>query len=448
MNSQTYIESIIEKVMLLNSNEHEFTNAVKEVLYSLSPYFEKNPQLIEEGILERIVEPERLISFRVSWMDDQGKVQVNRGYRVQFNSALGPYKGGLRFHPTVNQSIVKFLGFEQVFKNALTNLPLGGGKGGSDFDPKGKSDREVMRFTQAFMSELQRHIGADVDVPAGDIGVGGREIGYMYGYYKKIRDTHTQGVLTGKGIGYGGSLVRTQATGYGLVYFVEKMLEDLKTEFKDKLVVVSGSGNVAIYAIEKAIQLGAIVVACSDSEGYIYDPSGIKLDILKELKEVKRGRIHEYVKTVPSATFTKGCKNIWSVVCDIALPCATQDELDIQGAKELVKNNCIVVAEGANMPTTQAAVEYLQKNNVYFGPGKAANAGGVATSGLEMSQNSLRLAWSFEKVDDRLKEIMSHIYTVSKETAIHYNHPQDLLLGANIASFEKVASAMLAQGII
>lgn len=448
MKGQDYIESVIAQVENRNRNEVEFINAVKEVLHSLVPYFDKNPQLIKAGILERIVEPERQIIFRVPWLDDSGKVQVNRGFRVQFNSALGPYKGGLRLHPSVNLSIIKFLGFEQIFKNALTTLPMGGGKGGSDFDPKGKSDYEVMRFCQAFMAELNRHIGADIDVPAGDIGVGGREIGFLYGYYKKIRDIHTQGVLTGKGITFGGSFVRTQATGYGLVYFVAKMLQDLNTDFKSKIVIVSGSGNVAIYAIEKAQQLGARVIACSDSLGYIIDEAGINLDLIKQIKEIRRGRISEYLNEVPSAKYVESSKGFWNIPCDIALPCATQGELDLLDAKALVKHGCSVVAEGANMPTTTDAVVYFLKNNVYFGPGKAANAGGVATSGLEMSQNSLRLTWTFDEVDLRLKTIMSSIYSIAKTTAVSYNEPNNLVLGANIAGFEKVALAMLAQGII
>jgi glutamate dehydrogenase (NADP+) len=448
MNAQEYIDLVVNQVINRNSNEIEFIHAVKEVLNSLVPYFNKNTHLIDYGILERIVEPERLISYRVSWVDDTGKVQVNRGYRVQFNSALGPYKGGLRFHPSVNQSIIKFLGFEQIFKNALTTLPLGGGKGGSDFDPKGKSNGEVMRFCQSFMAELNRHIGADIDVPAGDIGVGNREIGYLYGYYKRIRDVHTQGVLTGKGLNYGGSFVRTQATGYGLVYFVENMLKDIDSNFIDKRVVVSGSGNVSIYAIEKAQQLGANVIACSDSNGYIVDEDGIRLEVVKMIKEVRRGRISEYLNDVPSAKYFDNSSDIWSVKCDIALPCATQSELDLLAAERLVKNGCKIVAEGANMPTTAEAVSFLQKNNVGFGPGKAANAGGVATSGLEMSQNSLRLSWTFEEVDEKLKDIMNRIYNAAKSTAIEYNDPNNLVLGANIAGFEKVASAMISQGII
>ncbi|NTW90597.1 MAG: NADP-specific glutamate dehydrogenase [Erysipelotrichaceae bacterium] len=448
MNSQEYINQIINQVEKRNPNETEFNHAVVEVLNSLELYFDRYPQLINKGLLERIVEPERQIFFRVAWMDDLGNVQVNRGFRVQFNSALGPYKGGLRFHPTVNQSIIKFLGFEQVFKNALTTLPMGGGKGGSDFDPKGKSDNEVMRFCQAYMSELYRHIGSDVDVPAGDIGVGAREIGYLYGYYKKLQNLHTQGVLTGKGLHYGGSLVRTQATGYGLIYFVENMLKDLNETFENKRVVVSGSGNVAIYAIEKAQNLGANVVACSDSDGYILDENGLNLDIIKKIKELNRGRISDYLKEVPNAIYVKGCRNIWNVPCDIALPCATQDELDLNSAKVLVENGCKVVAEGANMPSSKDAIDFFLKHNVYFGPGKAANAGGVATSGLEMSQNSLRLSWTFEEVDTKLKQIMNEIYQNAKLTAVDYNDPFNLVLGSNIAGFNKVAQAMLAQGVL
>lgn len=448
MNSQEYINQIINQVEKRNPNETEFNHAVVEVLNSLELYFDRYPQLINKGLLERIVEPERQIFFRVAWMDDLGNVQVNRGFRVQFNSALGPYKGGLRFHPTVNQSIIKFLGFEQVFKNALTTLPMGGGKGGSDFDPKGKSDNEVMRFCQAYMSELYRHIGSDVDVPAGDIGVGAREIGYLYGYYKKIQNLHTQGVLTGKGLHYGGSLVRTQATGYGLIYFVENMLKDLNETFEHKRVVVSGSGNVAIYAIEKAQSLGANVVACSDSDGYILDENGLNLDIIKKIKEVNRGRISDYLNDVPNAIYVKGFRNIWNVPCDIALPCATQDEMDLNSAKVLVENGCKVVAEGANMPSSNEAVDYFLKHNIYFGPGKAANAGGVATSGLEMSQNSLRLSWTFEEVDTKLKQIMNEIYQNAKLTAVDYNDPFNLVLGSNIAGFNKVAQAMLAQGVL
>lgn len=448
MNSHEYIKSIITQVEKRNPNETEFNHAIEEVLNSLELYFDRNPHLIEKGLLERIVEPERQIFFRVAWVNDAGNVQVNRGFRVQFNSALGPYKGGLRFHPSVNQSIIKFLGFEQVFKNALTTLPMGGGKGGSDFDPKGKSDFEIMRFCQAFMSELQRHMGSDIDVPAGDIGVGSREIGYLYGYYKKIQNIHTQGVLTGKGLHFGGSLVRTQATGYGLVYFVENMLKDLNESFENKRIIVSGSGNVAIYAIEKAQSLGAKVIACSDSDGYILDENGLNLDIIKKIKEVQRGRISDYILDVPNAIYIQGFRNIWNVPCDIALPCATQDEIDLDSARALVKNGCKLVAEGANMPSSKEAVNYFLKHNVYFGPGKAANAGGVATSGLEMSQNSIRLSWSFDEVDEKLKQIMNEIYLTAKSTAVEYSDPYNLVLGSNIAGFHKVAQAMLAQGIL
>ncbi len=448
MTSKQYIDAVYAQVVKRNTGEFEFLNAVEEMFNSLVPYFEKHPELIESGLLERVTEPERQIFFRVAWVDDQGKIRVNRGFRVQFNSALGPYKGGLRLHPSVNQSIIKFLGFEQTFKNALTTLPMGGGKGGSDFDPKYKSDGEIMRFCQAFMAELYRHIGSDIDVPAGDIGVGEREIGFLYGYYKKIADTHTLGILTGKGLHYGGSLMRTQATGYGLVYFVEKMMKDLNLNFADKRVVVSGSGNVAIYAIEKIQNLGAIVIACSDSSGYIVDEAGIDVELLKEIKEVKRGRIEDYTTHRTNAVFYPGFTGIWSVACEIALPCATQGELDFEAAQLLVKNGCRIVAEGANMPTTLEATTYLLKNKVYFGPGKAANAGGVATSGMEMSQNSLRLSWTFAEVDEKLRWIMGNIYDNSKAAAIEYKDPFNLVLGANIAGFDEVAKAMLAQGVI
>ncbi|MBE6052603.1 MAG: NADP-specific glutamate dehydrogenase [Clostridium sartagoforme] len=448
MSGKDYINKVINEVEKRNCGENEFLNAVKEVLNSLVPVFDKHPEYIEEGILERLVEPERQIFFRVPWIDDSGKVQVNRGFRVQFNSAIGPYKGGLRFHPSVNQSIIKFLGFEQIFKNSLTGLPIGGGKGGSDFDPKGKSDREVMRFCQSFMAELCKHIGLDTDVPAGDIGVGGREIGYMYGYYKKIRNSNDQGVLTGKGLSYGGSLGRTEATGYGLVYFTEEMLNDNNLTFKDKRVVISGSGNVAIYACKKATELGAKVVALSDSNGYIYDENGINLEIVKEIKEVKRGRIKEYLEKVPSAKFVEGCRNIWKEKCDIALPCATQGEIDIESAKILIENGVKVVSEGANMPTNLDAIEELQKAGVLFGPAKAANAGGVACSALEMSQNSMRLSWTFEEVDSKLKEIMVNIYKNSKKAAEEYGHSGNILMGANISGFLKVAEAMMSQGIV
>ncbi|MBD7914173.1 NADP-specific glutamate dehydrogenase [Clostridium sp. Sa3CUN1] len=448
MLGREYVNKVISEVEKRNNGEREFLDAVKEVLSSLVPVFDKHPEYISEGILERLVEPERQIFFRVPWIDDNGNVQVNRGFRVQFNSAIGPYKGGLRFHPSVNQSIIKFLGFEQIFKNSLTGLPIGGGKGGSDFDPKGKSDREVMRFCQSFMAELCKHIGLDTDVPAGDIGVGAREIGYMYGYYKKIRNANDQGVLTGKGLSYGGSLTRKEATGYGLVYFTEEMLNDNSLSFKDKTVLISGSGNVAIYACEKATELGAKVVALSDSNGYVYDENGINLDLIKEIKEVKRGRIKEYLEKVPTAKFVEGCRNIWKEKCDIALPCATQGEIDLEAAKILIKNGVKVVSEGANMPTNLDAIEELQRAGVLFGPAKAANAGGVACSALEMSQNSMRLSWTFEEVDEKLKYIMINIYKNSKKAAEEYGNPGNILMGANIAGFTKVADAMMSQGII
>lgn len=448
MNGKQYVENVLEQVKLRNSGEIEFLDAVTEVMNSLVPVFDKNPKFIENGILERIVEPERQIFFRVPWVDDNGKVQVNRGFRVQFNSAIGPYKGGLRFHPSVNQSIIKFLGFEQIFKNSLTGLPIGGGKGGSDFNPKGKSDNEVMRFCQSFMAELCKHIGSDIDVPAGDIGVGGREIGYMYGYYKKIRNTSEQGVLTGKGLTYGGSLGRKEATGYGLVFFTEEMLKDNGTSFNGKTVVISGSGNVAIYAAEKATELGAKVIALSDSNGYIYDENGINLDVVKEIKEVKRGRIKEYLDVVSTAKYQEGFRNIWKLKCDIALPCATQGEINKESAEILVKNGVIAVSEGANMPSTLEAIEVLQSNKVMFGPAKAANAGGVACSALEMSQNSIRLSWSEEEVLDKLKHIMIKIYKNSSEAAKEYGEEGNILMGANIAGFLKVADAMMAQGIV
>lgn len=447
MLGKEYVEKVIKEVEERNKGEVEFLNAVKEVLTSLAPVFDKHPEYIEEGLLERIVEPERQIFFRVPWVDDEGKVRVNRGYRVQFNSAIGPYKGGLRFHKTVNQSIIKFLGFEQIFKNSLTGLPIGGGKGGSDFDPKGKSNREIMRFCQSFMAELCKHIGADTDVPAGDIGVGGREIGYMYGYYKKIRNAY-EGVLTGKGLSYGGSLVRTEATGYGLVYFTEEMLKDKNLSFKDSTVVISGSGNVAIYALEKAHQFGAKVVAMSDSNGYIYDENGINLEVIKEIKEVKRGRIKEYIEKVPTAKYFDDHRRIWEVKCDIALPCATQGEINKESAETLVKNGVKAVAEGANMPTDLDAIEVFQKAGVLFGPAKAANAGGVAVSALEMSQNSVRASWSFEEVDNKLKNIMKDIYLNAKNAAKEYGDEGNILMGANIAGFLKVAEAMYSQGIV
>ncbi|HIW04084.1 MAG TPA: NADP-specific glutamate dehydrogenase [Firmicutes bacterium] len=441
-----YIASVYETVCKRNPNEPEFLQAVREVLESLEPVAAKRPDLVEAGVFDRIVEPERFIQFRVSWVDDKGKVQVNRGYRVQFNSAIGPYKGGLRFHQTVTASVIKFLGFEQIFKNSLTTLPMGGGKGGSDFDPKGKSDNEIMRFCQSFMTELSKHIGADTDVPAGDIGVGGREIDFLFGQYKRLRNEFV-GVLTGKGLTYGGSLVRTEATGYGLCYFTQEMLKTAGTDFKGKTVVISGSGNVAIYATEKAQQLGAKVIALSDSNGYIVDEKGIDLAVVKQIKEVERKRIKEYADRVKGAKYAEGCRGIWSIPCDIALPCATQNELDGDGAKLLIKNGCKFVAEGANMPSTPEAIEEFQKAGVAFGPAKAANAGGVATSGLEMCQNSARLSWSFEEVDKMLHGIMKNIYKAAYDAAEEYGHPGNLVMGANIAGFLKVADAMKCQGI-
>ena len=443
----SYLQRVYDGLAERNAEQKEFLQAAYEVLESLEPVVAQNPKLEEEGIIERIVEPERIIMFRVSWVDDQGKVQVNRGYRVQFNSAIGPYKGGLRLHPSVNLSVIKFLGFEQIFKNSLTGLPIGGGKGGSDFDPKGKSDREIMRFCQSFMTELSKHIGADTDVPAGDIGVGAREIGFMYGQYKRLRNEFT-GVLTGKGLTYGGSLARTEATGYGLCYYTEEMLSCMKNDsFKGKTVVISGSGNVAIYANQKATELGGKVVAMSDSNGYIYDPEGIQLDVVKQIKEVERGRIKEYADRVPGATYTEDCRGIWSIKCDIALPCATQNELDEDGAKALIANGVMAVAEGANMPSTPEAVAAFQNAGVLFGPAKASNAGGVATSALEMSQNSERLHWTFEEVDGKLQGIMKNIFHACDDAAKKYGHEGNLVVGANIAGFEKVAEAMLAQGV-
>jgi len=439
----------LEQLKEKNPAQPEFIQAATEVLTTLEPVINKHPEYEKAALLERIVEPERQIMFRVPWVDDKGQVQVNRGFRVQFNSAIGPYKGGIRLHPSVNLGIIKFLGFEQIFKNALTTLPIGGGKGGSDFDPKGKSDNEIMAFCQSFITELYRHIGADTDVPAGDIGTGAREIGYMFGQYKRIRNVY-EGVLTGKGLTWGGSLARTQATGYGLVYFAAEMLKDMNTDFNGKTVVISGSGNVAIYATEKAQQLGAKVVALSDSNGYVYDAEGIDLAAVKEIKEVKRGRIKEYLEYRPNAVYTEG-KGIWTIKCDIALPCATQNELLLDDAKALVANGCYLVAEGANMPTSLDATEYLQHNGVWFAPGKAANAGGVATSALEMSQNSQRLSWSFEEVDEKLHGIMKTIYRNASDAALEYdktyNGKADLVSGANIAGFLKVATAMMQQGV-
>ena len=443
--TNSYLKRVYETVQKRNPNEPEFQQAVLEVLESFEPVVEARPELEKNGIIERIVEPERMVMFRVPWVDDEGKVQVNRGFRVQFNSAIGPYKGGLRFHPSVNASVIKFLGFEQCFKNSLTSLPMGGGKGGSDFDPKGKSDAEVMRFCQSFITELSKHIGQFTDVPAGDIGVGGREIGFMYGQYKRLRNEFT-GVLTGKGLSYGGSLARTEATGYGLCYYMKEMLAYKGTSFEGKTVAISGSGNVAIYACQKATELGAKVVTMSDSNGFIYDPNGINLDVVKDIKEVKRGRIKDYAERVPGSTYTEG-QRPWSVKCDIALPCATQNELDENDAKALIANGCKFVAEGANMPSTPEAVAAFQANGVFFGPAKAANAGGVATSGLEMSQNSLRLSWTFEEVDQRLHDIMVNIFKTCITAAEKYGHKDNLVMGANIGGFEKIADAMLAQGV-
>ena len=441
-----YLSGLMERVVRRNPAEPEFHQAVQEVLASLVPVVEAKPEYIKEGVMDCLVEPERIIKFRVPWEDDQGNIHVNRGFRVQFNSAIGPYKGGLRFHPSVYEGIIKFLGFEQIFKNSLTGLPIGGGKGGSDFDPKGKSDREVMAFCQSFMTELYRHIGKDTDVPAGDIGVGGREIGYLFGQYKRMTGLY-EGVLTGKGLTFGGSLARTQATGYGLVYMLDEMLKHNGKEIAGKTVLVSGSGNVAIYAVEKAQQYGAKVVAMSDSNGYIYDADGIKLDIVKEIKEVRRGRIKEYADAVPTAVYTEG-KGIWTIPCDIALPCATQNELNLDDAKALLANGCFAVAEGANMPSTREATDLFVEKKILFMPGKAANAGGVATSGLEQSQNSLRLSWTFEEVDERLHKIMIDIFAKAADAAERYGVPGNYVAGANIAGFEKVVEAMIAQGIV
>ena len=442
----SYVDEVIEQVVAQNPAEPEFHQAVKEVLESLRVVVEANEEAFRrDALLERLVNPERQFKFRVPWVDDKGQVHVNTGYRVQFNSAIGPYKGGLRLHPSVNLGIIKFLGFEQIFKNSLTGLPIGGGKGGSDFDPKGKSDREIMAFCQSFMTELCKYIGADTDVPAGDIGTGAREIGYMFGQYKRIRGLY-EGVLTGKGLSYGGSLARTEATGYGLLYFTDEMLKCNGKSIKGATIAVSGAGNVAIYAIEKAQQLGAKVVTASDSTGWIYDKDGIDVELLKEVKEVKRARLTEYAAARPSAEYHEG-RGVWSIKCDVALPCATQNELLLDDAKQLVANGCIAVAEGANMPTTLEATEYLQKNNVLFAPGKAANAGGVATSALEMSQNSERLSWTFEEVDAKLQNIMVNIFHNLDDAAKRYNMEGDYVAGANIAGFEKVAEAMLAQGV-
>ena len=442
------LKPVMDSVLARNPNQPEFHQAVQEVLETLEPVLEKHPEWVKAGIMDRLVEPERQIMFRVPWVDDNGNVQVNRGFRVQFNSAIGPYKGGIRFHPSVNLSIIKFLGFEQIFKNSLTTLPIGGGKGGSDFDPKGKSDREIMAFCQSFMTELSKHIGADTDVPAGDIGVGGREIGFMYGQYKRLRNEFT-GVLTGKGLGWGGSLARTEATGFGLCYFMKEALAANGKSFQGATTVISGSGNVAIYAAEKATELGAKVVAMSDSNGYIYDANGIDLKLIHELKEVKRARIKEYVNVHPEAKYVEGCRNIWDVKCDIALPCATQNEIDADSAKKLIANGTWAIGEGANMPSTNEAIAIYQQAKIIFGPAKAANAGGVATSALEMSQNSQRLEWTFEEVDSKLQQIMKSIYKAASSAAEEYTGDKNnLVAGANIAGFVKVAKAMYAQGIV
>ena len=442
-----YLNGLMERVIARNPAEPEFHQAVGEVLTSLVPVVEANPAYITEGVMDCIVEPERIIKFRVPWEDEQGNVHVNRGFRVQFNSAIGPYKGGLRFHPSVYEGIIKFLGFEQIFKNSLTGLPIGGGKGGSDFDPKGKTDLEVMRFCQSFMTELFKYIGPDTDVPAGDIGVGGREIGYLFGQYKRLRNEFT-GVLTGKGLTYGGSLARTEATGYGLCYFTDCMLKDAGKSFEGATVVISGSGNVALYACEKATQFGAKVVAMSDSGGYVYDKNGIDLPLMKRLKEVERKRISAYVETHPEAEYHAGCSGVWQIPCGIALPCATQNELDLDSAKALIANGCFAVAEGANMPCTPDAVDAFQSAGILFAPAKAANAGGVATSALEMSQNSMRFYWTFEEVDDHLRKIMTDLYHNASSAAARYGVPGNLVAGANIAGFLKVGESMLAYGIV
>lgn len=442
-----YVERVLENLKAQNPNEPEFHQAATEILTTLAPVVEKHPEYEAAGLLERFVEPERVIMFRVPWIDDSGKVQVNKGYRVQFNSAIGPYKGGLRFDPSVNLSIIKFLGLEQILKNSLTGLPIGGGKGGSNFDPKGKSDREIMSFCQSFMTELYRHIGADTDVPAGDIGVGGREIGFLFGQYKRIRDEHV-GVLTGRGLSYGGSLVRTEATGYGLVYITDEAMRVRGDSFKGKTVVISGSGNVAIYACEKAQSLGAKVVAMYERGGYVYDPAGIKLDVIKQIKEVERGKLKDYAQRVSGATYTEGCRGIWTIPCDVALPCATQNEIDENSAKILVKNGVKYVAEGANMPSTLEAISVFQKGGVVFLPAKAANAGGVATSALEMAQSSGRMFWTFGEVDKKLKDIMVNIYHNIDGAAKEYGYAGNYVMGANIAGFIKVATAMMSHGIV
>ena len=449
MLTNEYLQRVYAEVERRDANEPEFLQAVREVFESLQLVVDKHPEWEKAGLIERFVEPERVVEFRVPWVDDEGKLHINRGFRVQYNSAIGPYKGGLRFHPSVNLSIMKFLGFEQILKNSLTTLPMGGGKGGSDFDPKGKSDAEVMRFCQSFMTELYRHIGQFTDVPAGDIGVGAREIGYLFGQYKRITDRFDGGVLTGKGLSFGGSLARTQATGYGLCYFASEALQHLKGEsFEGKTVIVSGSGNVAQYAAEKATQLGAKVVAMSDSQGYIYDPNGVQLEKLFDIKQNRRARISVYADEVAGSEYHSGCRDIWTVKCDIALPCASQNEMDAKGAQALVDNGAIAVFEGANMPLTPEAIELVKANGLLYSPGKASNAGGVATSGLEMSQNSLRLSWSFEEVDERLHGIMKSIYKACYDASCECGQPGDLMLGANVAGFLKVANAMMAQGVV
>lgn len=442
-----YVERVLNELIAKNPGEKEFHQAATEILTSIAPVFERHPEYEKAALLERFIEPERTVSFRVAWVDDNGAVRVNKGYRVQFNSAIGPYKGGLRFHPTVNLSVIKFLGLEQILKNSLTGLPIGGGKGGADFDPKGKSDGEIMRFCQSFMTELYRHIGEDTDVPAGDIGVGGREIGYLFGQYKRIRNAHT-GVLTGRGLSYGGSLIRTEATGYGLIYMTQRALKDRGDSLAGKTAVISGSGNVAIYACEKAQAMGAKVLTMSDSNGYIYDPAGINLALVKEIKEVRRGRMKEYAEKAAGAEYHEGSKGVWNVKCDAAFPCATQNEIDEDAAKTLAKNGVKYVAEGANMPSTLAAIEIFRKSGILFLPAKAANAGGVATSALEMAQSSGRLYWSAERVDETLKGIMEGIYEHIDAAAKNYGKAGDYVAGANIAGFEKVAEAMMAQGIV
>ena len=441
-----YLRSVYDEVVTLDGEQQEFLQAVREVLESIEPVVERRPELKKQGIVRKLVEPERIIVFRVPWVDDSGQVRVNRGYRVQFSSSIGPYKGGLRFHPSVNLSIIKFLGFEQIFKNSLTGLPMGGGKGGANFDPKGKSDGEVMRFCQSFMTELQHHIGPDTDIPAGDIGVGSREVGYMFGQYKRLHNVFN-GVITGKGPSFGGSLARVEATGYGVCYFTDEMLKAAGKSFQGQSVVISGSGNVAIYANQKATQLGGTVVAMSDSSGYIYDPNGIDYRVIQEIKEVRRARIKSYLEYVPSAKYVDGCRGIWTVPCGVALPCATQNELDLEAAKALVSNGCFAVAEGANMPCTQEATDYFLTHQILFAPAKAANAGGVATSGLEMTQDAMRIPWTFEEVDQRLHEIMQNIYHSAANAAAEYHQEGNLVVGANIAGFLKVADAMLWQGV-